>query len=49
MRLPNATTFPHLNVISVTLRNNLDSGLFESSNIPADSFVNNKWKRINTL
>jgi hypothetical protein len=46
MRLPNATTFPHLYVISVTLRNELDSSLFETSNITADSFINNKWKEL---
>src|ERR1035437_3613114 len=46
MRLPDSKTFPHLNVITVTLRNKLDSGLFESENIPADSFVNNNWKEL---
>ena len=49
MRLPDSKTFPHVNVITVTLRNNLDSGLFESSNIPADSFENNNWKELTLL
>jgi hypothetical protein len=46
MRLPNAKTFPHLNVISVTVRNKLDSNLFKTFDIPADSFINNNWKEI---
>jgi len=46
MRLPDSKTFPHLNVITVTLKNKLDVGLYESSNIPADSFVNNNWKEL---
>jgi hypothetical protein len=46
MRLPVAKTFPHLNVVSVTLRNKLDSNLYKTFDIPADSFINNNWKEI---
>ena len=46
MRLPDSKTFPNLNVISLTLRNKLDSDLFKTIDIPADSFINNNWKEI---
>ena len=46
MRLPDAKTFPHINVISATIKNNLDSKLFQTFDIPADSFINDNWKEI---